>query len=123
MLHTPQALLNNSPLLRNFEFSEKANQNLIEVGGAAIRVDDGNQLFFKLVEFDTHACATLRLNRPDWTVHEGDLNKFDGSPYEGVEIISGVECRVSDSWCRVRLMMRVNSESAFCGLQLAGRTR
>lgn len=58
-------------------------------GGQALGFEQAGIGHACLVEFDPHACATLRLNRPDWSVHEGDLNKFDGSPFEGVEIISG----------------------------------
>jgi DNA (cytosine-5)-methyltransferase 1 len=41
------------------------------------------------VEINKHACQTLRMNRPEWNVHEGDLNEFDGSSFKGVEILSG----------------------------------
>ena len=36
-----------------------------------------------VVELDKNCCETLRLNRPRWTVHEEDLNAFDGHPYRG----------------------------------------
>jgi DNA (cytosine-5)-methyltransferase 1 len=42
-----------------------------------------------LVEIDRHACETLRLNRPDWRVVEGDLATFDGRPFKGIDILSG----------------------------------
>lgn len=42
-----------------------------------------------LVEIDPHACNTLRLNRPSWTVHEEDLNHFDGRLYRGVDLLAG----------------------------------
>lgn len=42
-----------------------------------------------LVELDRHACASLRLNRPEWKVIEQDLNLFSGVPFRGVDIISG----------------------------------
>ena len=58
-------------------------------GGQALGLEQAGIDHACLVELDPYACQTLRLNRPDWTVHEGDLNKFDGSPFEGVEIISG----------------------------------
>jgi len=58
-------------------------------GGQALGFEQAGIDHACLVELDPHACSTLRLNRPQWTVHEGDLNKFDGAPYEGVEIISG----------------------------------
>lgn len=41
------------------------------------------------VELDADCCKTLRLNRPAWTVHEADLNEFDGRPYKGVELLAG----------------------------------
>jgi DNA (cytosine-5)-methyltransferase 1 len=42
-----------------------------------------------LVEIEKNACCTLRLNRPLWNVIEQDLSEFDGSPFKGVDIISG----------------------------------
>lgn len=35
------------------------------------------------------ACATLRLNRPEWNVIEGDLREFDGCPYQGIDLLAG----------------------------------
>jgi DNA (cytosine-5)-methyltransferase 1 len=58
-------------------------------GGQALGLEQAGIGHACLVELNPHACATLRLNRPDWTVHEGDLNRFDGAPFQGVEIISG----------------------------------
>ena len=58
-------------------------------GGQALGLELAGIGHACLVELDPHACATLRLNRPGWPVHQGDLNKFDGSPFSGVEIISG----------------------------------
>src|SRR6267154_674505 len=31
------------------------------------------------LEFDRHACRTIRLNRPDWEVIEDDINKVSSS--------------------------------------------
>ena len=42
-----------------------------------------------LVEIDAAACSTLRLNRPQWKVIEGDLGQFDASPYQGVDLVAG----------------------------------
>jgi DNA (cytosine-5)-methyltransferase 1 len=58
-------------------------------GGQALGFEQAGIGHACLVELNPNACQTLRLNRPDWKVAEGDLNKFDGSPYQGVEIISG----------------------------------
>lgn len=42
-----------------------------------------------LVEWEPAACQTLRLNRPNWNVIEGDLREFDASPYFGVDLVAG----------------------------------
>ncbi|MFM8330722.1 MAG: DNA cytosine methyltransferase, partial [Candidatus Methylumidiphilus sp.] len=42
-----------------------------------------------LVEIEAPACATLRLNRPQWPVVEGDLRAFDGRPYRGIDLLAG----------------------------------
>jgi DNA (cytosine-5)-methyltransferase 1 len=41
------------------------------------------------VELDPHACATLRLNRPEWNVIESDLNRFHAGAFKGVDIVCG----------------------------------
>lgn len=58
-------------------------------GGQAIGLEQAGIGHAGLVELDRHACATLRLNRPNWNVIEHDLNTFDGSPFKGVDIVSG----------------------------------
>lgn len=46
-----------------------------------------------VVELDSDCCKTLRLNRPDWTVHEQDLNVFDGRSYRGIDLLAaGLPC-------------------------------
>ena len=42
-----------------------------------------------LVEIDDACCATLRANRPQWNVLHGDVTRFDGRPYKGVELLAG----------------------------------
>lgn len=42
-----------------------------------------------VVELDTDCCKTLRLNRPQWTVHEEDLNLFGGAGYAGIDLLAG----------------------------------
>jgi DNA (cytosine-5)-methyltransferase 1 len=58
-------------------------------GGQALGYERAGIDHVGLIEVDKHACATLRLNRPDWNVIELDLNKFSGKGFEGVDIISG----------------------------------
>lgn len=42
-----------------------------------------------LVEIDAAACKTLRLNRPQWNVIEGDLSKFDARAFRGIDLVAG----------------------------------
>lgn len=58
-------------------------------GGQALGYEQAGFEHAGLVEIDKHACATLRLNRPAWNVFEGDLARFDGGDYRGVDLISG----------------------------------
>jgi DNA (cytosine-5)-methyltransferase 1 len=60
-------------------------------GGQALGYEQAGIEHVGLVELDRHACATLRLNRPQWKhlVFEQDLNLFDGSAFKGADIISG----------------------------------
>ena len=41
------------------------------------------------VEFDHHACETLRLNRPNWNVVEGDVREFSAKKYKGIDLFAG----------------------------------
>jgi DNA (cytosine-5)-methyltransferase 1 len=42
-----------------------------------------------VVEIDSDCCKTLSLNRPQWRVHEQDLNLFDGTGYRGIDLLAG----------------------------------
>ncbi len=41
------------------------------------------------VEIDRDAAATLRLNRPEWDVHEGDVRDINGRHYKGIDLLAG----------------------------------
>lgn len=41
------------------------------------------------VEIDRDAAETLRLNRPTWRVHTGDVREIDGRDYRGVDLLAG----------------------------------
>jgi DNA (cytosine-5)-methyltransferase 1 len=58
-------------------------------GGQALGLEQAGFDHDALVEIDPHCCATLRLNRPQWLIHEGDLNDFSGKPYKGVDLLAG----------------------------------
>ncbi len=58
-------------------------------GGQALGLEQAGFEHVGLVEIDPHACATLRLNRPEWCVHEDDLNTFDARLYKGIDLVAG----------------------------------
>lgn len=58
-------------------------------GGQALGLEQAGFGHDGLVEIDPHACATLRLNRPGWRVHETDLQTFDGRGHRGIDLLAG----------------------------------
>lgn len=59
-------------------------------GGTALGLEHAGIEHLALNELDKHAAATLRLNRPDWNVIEGDIAGVDFSSYKGkVDIVEG----------------------------------
>lgn len=59
-------------------------------GGQSLGLEQAGIDHAGLIEIDSHACATLRLNRPQWNVLEQDLNTFtDARSFRGVDIVSG----------------------------------
>ncbi len=58
-------------------------------GGQALGYEQAGFDHAVLVELNKHACATLRANRPAWTVLEQDLATFDASPFKHVDVIAG----------------------------------
>ena len=62
-------------------------------GGQAIGLEFAGFQCAAAVEIDSQACATLRLNRPEWRVIEGDIRMVNGSDFRGIELIAaGVPC-------------------------------
>lgn len=58
-------------------------------GGQALGLERSGFEHRSLIEIDGHACATLRMNRPDWNVIEGDLLQFDARGFRGVDLVAG----------------------------------
>jgi DNA (cytosine-5)-methyltransferase 1 len=59
-------------------------------GGQALGLEQAGIEHAGLIEISSHACATLRQNRPQWNVIEDDLNKFtNAARFKGVDIVSG----------------------------------
>ncbi len=58
-------------------------------GGQSLGLERAGFGHEALVEIDDACCATLRTNRPQWNVLHGDVTKFDGRPFRGVELLAG----------------------------------
>ena len=59
-------------------------------GGLALGLEQAGIEHVLLNEIDRHACDTLRKNRPNWNIAEGDISQIDFTPYKGkVDIVTG----------------------------------
>lgn len=58
-------------------------------GGQAIGLEAAGFDLSAAVEIDSHACSTLRTNRPSWNVVEGSVSNFDARRYRGVDLFAG----------------------------------
>ena len=58
-------------------------------GGQAIGLEQVGFDALALVEIDSAACSTLRLNRPYWNVVEADVKMFAASAYKGLDLLAG----------------------------------
>lgn len=78
------------------EFQIKPNRpyRLLELfagaGGLAIGMEQAGFHSVMLNELDKYACKTLRKNRPNWNVVEGDISQIDFKKYHNqIDILSG----------------------------------
>jgi len=59
-------------------------------GGLALGLEQAGFKCVMLNEIDKAACDTLRTNRPEWNVIEGDVSKINFKPFKGkVELLTG----------------------------------
>ena len=58
-------------------------------GGQALGLEQADFAHVQLVEIEKAACDTLRLNRPNWQVIEGDVREFSGRGLAGVDLLAG----------------------------------
>lgn len=59
-------------------------------GGLAVGFEKAGFNHVLLNEFDHSCCETLRKNRPDWNIVEGDIANVDFTPYQGqIDVITG----------------------------------
>ena len=67
--------------------------NSIEIcagaGGQALGLEQAGFGHLDLVEYEPPACATLRLNRPNWRVVEGDVRNYSAMHLKGIELVAG----------------------------------
>lgn len=62
-------------------------------GGQALGLELAGFRHEALVEIEPDFAQTLKLNRPSWDVRVGDMDEFDGRPFEGVELLTaGLPC-------------------------------
>jgi DNA (cytosine-5)-methyltransferase 1 len=65
-------------------------------GGMSLGLENAGFHPLALFEFDKHAAASLRLNRPLWNVIEGDIRDVDFTPFRshGVDLlVGGLPCQ------------------------------
>nr|WP_126386255.1 DNA (cytosine-5-)-methyltransferase [Pseudanabaena sp. ABRG5-3] len=58
-------------------------------GGLAIGLERAGFNAIALNEFDKDACKTLRANRPNWNVIEGDVKNVDFTEFSNVDLLAG----------------------------------
>lgn len=58
-------------------------------GGQACGLEAAGFEHAAVVEIDVHACATLRANRPGWTVLENDVRDIDAADWKGIDLLAG----------------------------------
>ncbi|MHA6641067.1 DNA cytosine methyltransferase [Mesorhizobium sp. A623] len=63
-------------------------------GGQALGLDAAGFHHTGLVEINEDAAATLRVNRPEWSVIQGDLRTLDLRAHKGIDLLAGgVPCQ------------------------------
>ncbi|MDX8394136.1 MAG: DNA (cytosine-5-)-methyltransferase [Mariprofundales bacterium] len=58
-------------------------------GGLAIGLEKAGFNAVALNEIDKNACSTLRKNRPEWNVLEGDIGNINFTTYKNIDFLSG----------------------------------
>ena len=58
-------------------------------GGQALGLERAGFAHDAAVEIESIACATLRRNRPDWTVLNQDVRDLRGRDYRGIDLLAG----------------------------------
>ncbi|RVU91409.1 DNA (cytosine-5-)-methyltransferase [Flavobacterium columnare] len=84
---------NNNEDVSNFvapDYEYKVLELFAGAGGLAVGMEKAGLKCIALNEIDKYACQTLRKNRPNWDVLEGDIKNFDFSKFNGqTDIVTG----------------------------------
>jgi len=89
----PDFLINNVEPVTN-KVEPNNNYSVIELfagaGGLAVGLEKAKLKCVALNEIDKWACVTLRKNRPNWNVLEGDIKTYNFSEYYNkVDVVTG----------------------------------
>ncbi len=73
--------------------TEATHLSVLEIcagaGGQSLGLEAAGFGHALAVEIDQDACSTLRMNRPEWKIHEGDVRDVDGTAYRGIDLLAG----------------------------------
>ncbi len=58
-------------------------------GGQALGLEEAGFIHRALIEIEPYACQTLKLNRPEWNVIQGDIKNFSAVDYNGIDLLAG----------------------------------
>lgn len=84
----PQEDTNHNFVIPNHKYS--VLELFAGAGGLAVGLEQAGLSCAVLNEIDKFACATLRKNRPNWNVLEGDIKDFSFSEYRGeIDVVTG----------------------------------
>jgi len=77
------------PILQNFSNMLSSVELCAGAGGQALGLEGAGFSHECVAEIDADACQTLKLNRPEWNVWNGDIRNFDVSSFKGVDLVAG----------------------------------
>jgi len=58
-------------------------------GGQALGLEKAGFRHIELLEIDHNACNTLRFNRPNWKIIEGDIRDYSPNPSVEIDLLAG----------------------------------
>ena len=77
----------------NYAAPYKAIELFSGAGGLALGMENAGLGCELLVEIDKHACATLRHNRPEWKLVEGDIHDVSFAGIQADVVAGGFPCQ------------------------------